>query len=253
MNPRSFTHPLAAITLLLWLAFSLPTHAAVVITQTELDPDGGLRILFTDDSSTARYALESTAEPEGSWSLMEAITVSPFSPACFQITVPAPAAGHQFYRVYSSTETSSANPRVTAAEPADGATGVGTDLGAIRVTFDRPMAGTVSWTPDPQWGGSYAIWSSDGRTVEIHRFNASSALPPSTTLRFDLNPNGKGFADLQGNLLAPQSYSFTTGPTAAQGSHVVSSVPANNALAVDPLFDTIELHFSEPMMKSGGV
>ena len=34
---------------------------------------------------------------------------------------------------------------------------------------------------------------------------------------------------------------------------MVSSVPANNAVAVDPLFDTIELHFSEPMMKSGGV
>jgi pimeloyl-ACP methyl ester carboxylesterase len=253
MNPRSFTHPLAAITLLLWLAPSLPTQAAVVITRTELDPGGGLRILFTDDSSTARYALESKPEPEGTWSLMDAISVSSFSPACFQITAPAPADGNRFYRIYSSTETLDSNPRVTAAEPADGATGVATDLGAIRITFDRPMAGTVSWTPDQQWGGSYATWSSDERTVEIHRFNSSSPLPPSTTLRFNLNPNGKGFADHQGNLVAPWSYSFTTRPIAVQGSHVVSSVPANNAVAVDPLFDTIELHFSEPMMKSGGV
>ena len=223
MSPRSVTHPLAAITLLLWLAPSLPTRAAVVITRTELDPGGGLRILFTDDSSTARYSLESRPEPDGTWSLMDAITVSPSSPACFQITAPAPADGNRFYRIYSTTETPSSTPLVTAVEPAHGATAVPTDLAVMRISFDRPMAGTVSWTPDPQWGGSFAIWSADRRTVELHRFNSGASLPALTTLRFTLNPNGKGFSDDQGNAFAPQSIAFTTGLSNPEGAHVISS------------------------------
>jgi hypothetical protein len=146
----------------------------------------------------------------------------------------------------------SPTPLVTAFEPANGATAVPTDLAVLRVSFDRPMAGTVSWTPDPQWGGSFAIWSADRQTVEIRRFNQSASLPALTTLRFTLNPNGKGFSDDQGNAIAPQSIAFTTGLSNPEGAHVLSSLPANNALEVDPMLDTIELHFSEPMLATGG-
>jgi pimeloyl-ACP methyl ester carboxylesterase len=256
MNSRFACPRLLAVTnLVAVLAVAMPIHAAVTITQTDFNPDGHLRILFTDTAGPGTYTLASSdaLDPGGEWSLWDAITVTYASPPVFQITVAAPDQPHRFYRVASVSEPDSSAPRIVATDPAQGAQEVPVALEAVRITFDRPMASTVSWAADQQWGGSYATWSTDGRTVEIHRFGAGSALPPATTVRFSLNPNGKGFADRQGKLVAPQSYWFRTGPSEVQGSRVVLSVPGNNAVEVDPLFDTIELHFSEPMMKSGGV
>jgi pimeloyl-ACP methyl ester carboxylesterase len=86
----------------------------------------------------------------------------------------------------------------------------------------------------------------------MQRFQAGPALPSLTVLRFTLNPNGKGFSDEKGNAAGSYTFSFTTGQTAVSGTHVSSSVPANNALGVDPRLDTVELHFSEPMLATGG-
>ncbi len=256
MNSRSLTPRFLVVCILLSaVALSVLLRAAVTITRTELDPDGRLRILFTDTPASELFTLESRGgvDAGAEWSPWGPVTATCLTPPLFQMVIPSPDGPQQFYRIGTTTEADSGAPRIVAAEPAGGAVDVPAELGRIRITFDRPMAGTVAWTIDQQWGGSYATWSADKRTVEIHRFTADSPLPTFTTLRFAFNPNGTGFADEQGNPVATCTYSFTTGLAAMSGSHVVSSVPANNALAVDPLFDTIELRFSEPMMKSGGV
>jgi pimeloyl-ACP methyl ester carboxylesterase len=256
MNSRLAIFGLAAITAFFSVpVVSIPLHAAVTILGTEHDADGHLRIRFTDTTLPGLYRLESrdALDPGAEWSLWEVITVTYDSPPVLQMVLPPPGKPHQFYRVAAMSGPVLGAPQFVGADPEPGADSVPVTLTSVRITFDRPMAATVGWTVDSQWGGSYATWSSDGRTVQIHRFSAGALLAPWTTLQFTLNPTGKGFADEQGNLLAPQVYSFTTGFTTESGSHVVSSVPANNAVDVDPMFDTVELRFSEPMMKSGGI
>jgi pimeloyl-ACP methyl ester carboxylesterase len=144
------------------------------------------------------------------------------------------------------------SPVVVASEPYHGEAGVAPGLDKVRVSFDRPMSGTASWEVDPQWGGAFALWSPDRRSVELCRFTAGEDLPALTSLRFILNPNGRGFADPRGNALPRQVIAFTTGIAAGPGAHVTGSYPASNETGVDPLLDTVEIHFSEPMMPTGG-
>lgn len=236
------------------LGLETPAHAAVTITRTEVDAQGHLRIQFSDSIVPGPYSVEArdALDSSAAWVRMDGVTATSVSPPVFQVVMPAPAGGRRFYRVTEVAEADSTGPQVTAAEPAHGATGVSASLSAIRITFNRPMAATASWAVDQQWGGSYATWSADQRTVEIHRFNTQAALPALSTLRFTLNPNGKGFADAQGQIVAPQTIAFTVAHATVQGAHVILSVPSNNALEVDPMTDTVELHFNEPMMAVGG-
>jgi hypothetical protein len=237
------------------LASSGPVLASIAITRLDLDAEGRLRIQFADTPAARAYGLETrttvdeTGEP---WQPAEALQFSCASPPVFEALIGAPAGDRRFYRVVALPEPESRSPQVLATEPAAGAADVPAELASLRVTFDRPMAGTVSWLADAQWGGSYATWSADRQMVEIHRFTAASTLPPLTTLRFTLNPNGKGFASDQGVSLAPYDFAFTVGAVSVQGPHVVSSLPANNAVEVDPLIDTVEFRFSEPMLPTGG-
>lgn len=142
---------------------------------------------------------------------------------------------------------------VVATEPADAATGVDTGLSQIRITFNQPMDGAASWEVDSQWGSSYAVWTADKRTVELHRLNASTALNPASALEFTLNPNGKGFRAVQGGILGPYTFGFTVAQSGGSGAYVDWSYPANNARDVDPLLDTVTLHFTEPMYPTGGL
>jgi pimeloyl-ACP methyl ester carboxylesterase len=254
MNSRLASHRFQALHgLCVSFALTFVADAAIVITQTQLEPEGQMRVLFTDEPSTSCYVLEGRPTDTNSWSLVEALDTACIRPPLFQVTIPVPVDGNRFYRVAASPEGEPATPLVTATEPADGATSVSTDLTMIRVTFDRVMAGPVSWSSDQLWGGSYATWSQDRRTVQFRRFNSSTRLPALTTLRFTLNPNGRGFSDEQGNVAGPYTFSFTTAPAAHPGAQVTSSAPVNNALEVDPLIDTIELRFSESMMATGGL
>lgn len=236
------------------MILSSVTQATVTITQTERGSDGHLRILFTDSSPPGPYRIEGSGSLEtgAEWSLFDALTVTLAQPPVYQIDVPPSAAQMQFYRIAAMPDDDPLLPSVIATEPADESVNVPTSLSSVRITFDRPMSGAVSLAADDDWGASYAIWSADRRTVEIRRLSAPRQLPALATLRFRLNPGGKGFADDEGRLIVPASFSFTTGLGEVSGPQVMSSYPAGNALDVDPWLDAVELHFTEPMMATGG-
>ncbi len=144
------------------------------------------------------------------------------------------------------------HPVAVATEPAHGEYGVPVDLSFVEVTFDRPMAATAAWDVPREWGGSFALWSADRRSVAIHRFDARSLLPPLSVIRFRLNPAGNGFADPQGTPALPYTFAFTTGPVETSGPHIVRTDPPSGAVDVDPWLDTVEIEFNEPMARHGG-
>lgn len=144
-------------------------------------------------------------------------------------------------------------PVVVATEPAHGAREVPVDSTHVRVTFDRPMAATAAWSVPPEWGGSFTVWSADGRSAWIHRFDARNPLPSLSLLRFTLNPAGNGFADPHGTPALPYSFAFTVGPATTTGPRLVRSDPSSGATDVDPWLDTVVFEFSEPMAPHGGL
>jgi beta-lactamase regulating signal transducer with metallopeptidase domain len=106
-----------------------------------------------------------------------------------------------------------AAPRIVEMEPENGATDVDPNLKALRVTFDRPMAGGFSWTGGGEQfpkipAGKKPRWSADQKTCTL-----PVELQPGKAYRLGLNsPSFKNFASAKGVPLDPVVYEFRTSP-----------------------------------------
>lgn len=104
-------------------------------------------------------------------------------------------------------------PRIVKMVPENGADNVDPSLTEIKVTFDRPMAESFSWTGGgenfptiPQ--GKKPSWSRDRKTCTL-----PVELKPSWEYRLGLNsPSFKNFASADGIPLEPIVYEFKTSP-----------------------------------------
>jgi pimeloyl-ACP methyl ester carboxylesterase len=93
-------------------------------------------------------------------------------------------------------------PSVVSTSPANGATGVSRDLGAIVITFSKPMLGGTT-TPS-NWGASNMEWSPDRRTLTFVR-TETQRLGAGVTISLTLN-----YQDLEGHALPTFTLRFTT-------------------------------------------
>lgn len=241
-----------AITLWAGLLLGSGLFADLEVLETEAMPSGAVRILFQDTNPPAPYTVQlfESADHQSPWSELPWYGLACTQSALFEVQVPGAVDNPGFYRI--ATGAGINLPLIIASNPANGATGTPPDLTTVSVTFDRAMCGTASVQADANWGASYVTWSTDRRTAFIHRLSAPATLPAQTTLRLELNAGGAGFADLAGRPPAAYTLSFTTGASGVAGPYVVSSYPASGAVDVDPLIDTVQMTFSEPMMPTGG-
>ena len=146
----------------------------------------------------------------------------------------------------SASPAAADRPTVLSTEPANGATGVATDLEHIVVTFSETMGGGFSTSGI---SGFDIEWSSDRRSVILTR---SAGQPPWTAgqiFTITLNPPPYwSFADLDGNELATYMFSFTVGGQPTPGAPtVISTTPENGAADVRVDLESISITFSEPM------
>jgi predicted esterase len=234
------------------LALPCGANAALEVLETEALPSGSMRIVFQDTNPPAPYSVQlfESTDPQSPWSELPWCTLQCMQSALFEVEIPGAVDNPGLFRI--SVGAGIDLPLVIATDPANGATGVSQDLGMVTVTFDRIMEGTAAVQADANWGASYVTWSADHRTASIHRLSAPTPLPANTLLRLRLNAAGAGFSDLAGKVPASFSLSFTTGVSQVAGPSVVWSYPASGAEDVDPFIDTVEMHFSEPMMPTGG-
>lgn len=226
--------------------------ADLSIVEVEAWTDGTARLVFEDTDPPAPYMVERFVEsyPDSPWQPLPWYALACTRPAQYEVLVPGAVQSADFYRL--SVGSGTGLPMVIACDPANGANNVSTDRSCIRVTFDRPMAGTAGIQADPSWGASYVTWSEDHRTAELHRLSVPAPLPMMGTLRFTLNAGGDGFADTEGRPLPGFRLAFSTEGPEVTGPCVLSSYPPNGARDVDPAITTVELRFSEPMLPAGG-
>jgi beta-lactamase regulating signal transducer with metallopeptidase domain len=106
-------------------------------------------------------------------------------------------------------------PRVASLEPPNGASNVDPNLKEIRVTFDMPMGGGMSWVGSgPNFPerpeGQNIRWSEDKRTCIM-----PVRLKPNWQYQISLNsPSHINFQSEGGVPLEPVKYTFSTGPEA---------------------------------------
>ncbi len=256
MTTPSLRGGVLAVVLFFVLAGSIALRSELTVSDVELLPDGNLRVVFFDSSPPTPYGIEqrSSLAPDGVWTPWHGVSIWCVQPGRYETVLPGPVVSpvpdSRFFRIILAR--GSNPPLVVATEPRNQTTGVANDLDRVRVSFNRKMSGAASIQTDGQWGSSFVTWTDDHRTAEIHRIDTTSELPQLTTLNFTLNPEGSGFADLAGAALAPYTFSFTTALAPASGLRIVSTFPPNNERNVDPWIETIEFHFSEPMMPTGG-
>ena len=102
-------------------------------------------------------------------------------------------------------------PQVVSIKPANGADNVKSSLKALRVTFDVPMAGGMSWTGGGEGfpklaAGKKPHWSSDRKTCVL-----PVALSPGKSYRLGLNSlSHNNFQSEHGIPIPPIVYEFTT-------------------------------------------
>lgn len=238
-----------------WLLAAMGTHplaGSLEVVQAEVHPDGSTTILFQDGSPPLPYTVEryDGAHPDSPWIQLPYAGLDCTQSARFSVHVPGAVENPGLYRV--SVATGSDRPLIVRTEPACGAFNVSTGLATVEVTFDRPMAPVASVAADTTWGASFVTWSADHRTASIHRIAAPALLPANCLVNLRLNAGGEGFEDAEGRALAAYCLSFATAANAVAGPHVVSTYPINGAQDVDPYINTVELHFSEPMLPIGG-
>ena len=101
-------------------------------------------------------------------------------------------------------------PSVVRMEPANGASNVSTQLAALVVTFNEPMAEGFSWTgggPNFPEATGPAYWSADHMTCVM-----PVRLKPNWSYRLGLNsPSFKNFRSASGKPLTPVQWTFSTG------------------------------------------
>ena len=137
-------------------------------------------------------------------------------------------------------------PRVVSITPPSGSRDLASGPIALRIAFDRPMAGGYSLTNHgefPRVGGQVA-WSDDRTTLTI-----PLELAPGREYRFGLNgPKARGFRAEGGAPLAPVLVELATAPEAAGAPpSVVSIAPAQGARDVAPGPGEIRIEFDRPM------
>ncbi len=138
-------------------------------------------------------------------------------------------------------------PTVTFTTPNDGAVGVSfRPQDALTATFSKPMApATINSATFLLQGGSASIPGVVTSLGAIATFTPASALSANTVYTATITT---GATDLAGNaLLAPYSWSFTTGsaPDTTRPT-VISNTPSNGALRVNRN-ESVTVTFSEEM------
>ena len=124
----------------------------------------------------------------------------------------------------------------------------------LEVTFSEPMvvpSSNLDFSPDGLWVNGTSSWSADKRTFTYCRSNSQTILPVGNYW-ITLNPGGRDFfrADATGLGLPETTIYFTV---VADGNndiitpYVVSTVPSNCSLNVDPATACVSVTFSEPM------
>ncbi len=105
-------------------------------------------------------------------------------------------------------------PTVVATVPANGATGVSTNITSIVITFSKAMnAGTGCGVATSNWlspQSNSCSWSADKKTLTFTRLGSSP--PPfaaGTVVTVYLNFNSTILQDTEGNVLDPYTFSFT--------------------------------------------
>lgn len=143
-------------------------------------------------------------------------------------------------------------PRLVSTVPTNGATEVDpASITALRVTFDRDMAGGFSWTGGPPLfpptNGS-PKWL-DTRTCEL-----PVALEAGKLYRVGINSKShRNFKSVSGVPARPTVIAFTTkgaGEELAEQlkpPHVVTMEPGNGAVNVSPTLDKLRVTFDRPM------
>lgn len=145
-------------------------------------------------------------------------------------------------------------PAVASTSPANGAVGVSPGLASFTVTFDEPMASSVSLSVSPRWGASTTSWSGDQRTLTVTRTSATP-LPADSRIEVALNVTPGQIDWLappaflrnpRGDRLPAYSFAFQV---AAQNdpARVTSTTPADGAIVDDPLLSEILIEFDRPM------
>lgn len=145
-------------------------------------------------------------------------------------------------------------PAVVSTSPANGAVGVSSGLTSFTVTFDEPMASSVSLSVSPRWGTSTTSWSGDHRTLTVTR-TSPTPLPADSRIEVALNIT-PGHIDWlappaflrnpRGDRLPAYSFAFQV---AAQSdpARVTSTTPADGAVVDDPHLSEIVIEFDRPM------
>jgi hypothetical protein len=126
-----------------------------------------------------------------------------------------------------------AQPHLARSEPADGASGVGVDVGVIRLYFDRNMnqeRWTLWQTPKgefPPMDGEDAVGWRDPRCLEVR----VAKLKPDTLYAIQLNSSRRtGFRAADGTALEISAISFRTGGgAAAQQTPTDAQAPRGDA------------------------
>jgi hypothetical protein len=100
-----------------------------------------------------------------------------------------------------------ATPHVVSTEPKIGAKDVDAGVAELKVTFDLPMGGGMSFTGDvPAVSGAKPAWSKDRRTITL-----PIKLEPGQSYRFGLNsPRHVNFQSSAGVPLEPVAFEFST-------------------------------------------
>ena len=106
-------------------------------------------------------------------------------------------------------------PQVVSLDPYNGAQNVSTTITEVRVTFNVPMGGGMSWCTASDDGADFpkgpegkpAYWTEDKKTCVL-----PVELKPSMTYRLSLNaPGYNNFQSAGGVPIEPVQYTFTTG------------------------------------------
>lgn len=100
-----------------------------------------------------------------------------------------------------------ATPHVASTEPKIGAKDVDPELSELKVTFDLPMGGGMSFTGEvPAASGAKPVWSKDRRTITL-----PIKLEPGQAYQFGLNsPRHVNFQSEAGVPLEPVAFEFST-------------------------------------------
>jgi hypothetical protein len=145
-------------------------------------------------------------------------------------------------------------PAVIATDPPNGAVGVAPSRMTVSVTFDEPMADTVSLGASPRWGASTTNWSVDRRTLSVTRTTATP-LESDSRIQIDLDITPGSIDWLhppaflrnpRGDRLPAYSFSFQVA-SQVDPPRVVATDPANGEVRDDPNLEQIVIYFDRPM------